>query len=175
MLDPDTGEIPEAAMVYDAMTAPRKACRCYGNCNCDTFRPGDPEPTPPGGRDATPAELAAWDGSYPPPWVETKWAGRLLRRGGDIYLDYAGRPYEQYAARLDAVAADAAKALAPAPDHALLLAAVCSGRARVLCLGDGNEGTVLVHRDKSTHPVALDAAGCPVLTPELRVALEKST
>ncbi len=60
--------------------------------------------------------------------------------------------------------------IALAPDHALLLAAICDGRVRI-AVG----GAMWVGRDPDTavwYQVGLDAFGCPVVSAELRKALE---
>lgn len=61
-----------------------------------------------------------------------------------------------------------ARAVLAAPDHALLLAAVAAGRAIVY----PQRSEVWVAKGNRTFPVGLDVFGCPVVTAELRAALE---
>lgn len=63
---------------------------------------------------------------------------------------------------------------AAAPDHALLLAAVCRGKAELEFHTAPPHGFVGVATGTTFHPLNLDPFGCPVLTDRLRAALREA-
>ena len=61
--------------------------------------------------------------------------------------------------------------IAAAPDHALLLAAMCAGKALLV---PTTNGVALVYAQTEGVAVTLDAQGCPVIDDRLRAALREA-
>lgn len=105
------------------------------------------------------------ESATPGPWV---WSGNALlsNQAADYYSEPVMRSEEGAFAPNDADKA----LIAAAPDHALLFAAIVSGRARIEPLGRDVE----ICTGGLRYAAMLDESGCPVVTDAARAAIARA-